>query len=93
MGVIDDIYSILDNQRQEQADIFKRFGVEMKEKNHLVLPERFRKEIGELHNRIHFSDLIPPDEGLEFIRPLEDFKGLTFGTLIPPYITEENNET
>jgi len=66
MGVIDNIYSMLDKQRQEQEAIFKMFKVKMTEDNVLLLPERFRKEIGEMYHRIKFSDLIDSDTGYSF---------------------------
>lgn len=88
MGVIDDIYSMLDKQRQEQANIFKRFDVKKTKDNHLILPERFREEIGEMYHRIHFSKYIENDKGYVVEKDM-----LEFGTLKAPYVTgEDNNE-
>ncbi len=58
MGVIDDIYSMLNSQRQEQEDLFKRFGVKMTSNNYLILPHKYKEEIGERYHRVRFSKLI-----------------------------------
>ncbi len=66
MGVIDDIYSMLSKQAEDQSAIFKRFNVEMTEDNVLLLPEKYREEIGERYHRIYFSDEITePTEGVK----------------------------
>lgn len=92
MELMDDLNKIIDeitNEKNRRLEIiFKHFNVKMTDHNHLVLPEKFKKSIGEGYDRIHFSKYIENDTGYVLKKPIEDF---SFGTFLSSYPIKGEN--